>query len=111
MSRLTKIQLLIHGLIVFAILFVAALPLISVVIAGEIATANGCDLDEGSIHPCVVDGEDIGDTLYTLGMMGWFMLVTIPVGVGLALLYVIVVGGFYIVRAIIRARARARAVA
>ena len=109
MTRSTKIQLLIHGLIVFVILLLAALPLISVAVAGEIATANGCDLDEGSVHPCVVNGQDIGETLYTLGMMGWFMLVSIPVGIGLAVLYVVLVGVFYIVRAIIRSRAKAAA--
>ena len=102
-----KIRLLIHGTVIFLILFVACLPLLSVAIAGEIANANNCPLDEGSVHPCIVNGRDMGETLYTMGMMGWFMLVTIPVGLGLAAVYILLVAGFYILRHIVRSRAAA----
>jgi len=60
-------------------------PIGSVMIAGSIAEANGCDLDEGSIHPCLIDGVDWGPDLYTFGVLGWFMLATLPLG-GIALL-------------------------
>jgi hypothetical protein len=66
------------------IVLVAASPVISVIIAGGIADANGCALDEGSIHTCMIGGTDWGGTLYALGVMGWFMLATLPLG-GLAL--------------------------
>ena len=99
-----KRALLLHGLVLFTILCVALLPVFSVAIAGEIAEANNCDLDEGSVHPCIVNGKDIGETLYTLGMMGWFMIASIPLGLGAMLLYVIVVGIFYLARAIMRRR-------
>ncbi len=56
-------------------------PVASIMIAGSIAEANGCQLDEGSIHPCIVNGTDMGEQLYSMGVMGWFMLVTIPTGV------------------------------
>jgi hypothetical protein len=102
-----KRQLLIHALVVFLILFVACLPLASVAIAGEIASANGCQLDEGSVHPCIVNGRDIGETLYTMGVMGWLMLATIPLGLGLALAYVILVAAFYLVRRTARSRSAA----
>lgn len=62
------------------ILLLAALPVISVVIAGTIAEANGCRVDEGSVHPCLVGGTDMGELLYTLGVLGWLMLVSIPAG-------------------------------
>lgn len=77
-------------IVLAVILLIAAAPLISVLIAGWIADANGCALDEGSIHPCMVNGEDIGGMLYTLGVMGWFMLVTIPLG-GLAVVVWLIV--------------------
>jgi hypothetical protein len=35
------------------------------------------------VHPCVINGQDYGHLLYTLGVAGWFMLVTLPLG-GLA---------------------------
>ena len=64
----------------FAICLVAGAPLISVMIAGSIASWNGCTLHEGFVNPCVINGRDIGETLYAMGVMGWFMLVTIPLG-------------------------------
>jgi len=39
-----------------------------------------CKVDEGSVHPCMINGHDYGELLYSLGVMGWFMLVTIPGG-------------------------------
>jgi hypothetical protein len=59
---------------------VAGGPLISEMIAGTIASWNGCTLHEGFVNPCVVNGRDVGGTLYAMGVMGWFMLVTIPLG-------------------------------
>jgi len=49
-------------------------------VCGVIANANGCKVDEGSMHPCVINGKDYGQMLYTLGVMGWFMLLTLPAG-------------------------------
>ena len=42
--------------------------------------SNGCRLDEGSPHPCIVHGRDIGDTLYSMRLMFWFGMLTVPVG-------------------------------
>jgi hypothetical protein len=66
------------------------LPLVSTMAAGLIASHYGCQLDEGSVHPCVIAGEDRGATLYTLGMMGWFMIATLPIGAGLVVLWLAV---------------------
>ena len=65
-------------------------PIGSVVACSWMAKAYGCRVDEGSVHPCVINGVDRGQLLYTLGMMGWLMLVTLPAG-GLALLVWIVI--------------------
>ncbi len=42
---------------------------------------NGCRLDEAGTYPCVVAGVDVGGLLSFLFVLGWLMLVTIPVGV------------------------------
>ena len=55
-------------------------PILSVMLCGAIANAYGCKVDEGSVHPCLISGHDYGQLLYSLGVMGWFMLVSIPGG-------------------------------
>lgn len=55
-------------------------PLLGALLAGAVADAHGCTLNEGSVHPCVIGGWDAGELLYAFGVMGWLMLVTVPVG-------------------------------
>ncbi|GAA5514459.1 hypothetical protein Dcar01_03215 [Deinococcus carri] len=55
-------------------------PLLSVLLASAVATTHGCALDEGSVHPCIIAGWDAGGLLYGLGVLGWLMLVTLPLG-------------------------------
>ena len=62
------------------IVAVALAPIGSVVLCGLIANSFGCRVDEGSVHPCIINGKDYGHTLYTLGVMGWLMLLTLPLG-------------------------------
>jgi hypothetical protein len=77
--------------IVFVLIVLLALaPVGSVVACGLIANAHGCRVDEGSAHPCVINGKDYGQLLYTLGVMGWLMLVTLPAGVCAFVLWLIV---------------------
>ena len=74
------------------ILLVALAPVISVAVAGWIAGANGCVLHEGNINPCMVNGQDVGGTLYNLFVLGWFMLATLPLGaIALAALLAILI--------------------
>jgi hypothetical protein len=73
-----KLRGLLIGYAVIGLL--AGWPILSVVIAGSIASWNGCTLHEGFQNPCVVNGKDIGGTLYAMGVMGWFMIATIPLG-------------------------------
>lgn len=65
-------------------------PLISTALAGWIAASHGCTLHEGFANPCVINGTDYGETLYTMGVMGWLMLATLPVAAGLILLWIVV---------------------
>jgi len=70
----------IYALALVVILVFALWPQASVAIASYLAEANGYELNEGSINPCVVNGSDIGPGLYTAFVLGWFMLATIPIG-------------------------------
>ena len=63
-----------------AILLWMFLPMLPVLIASAIASYCGAQLDEGSPHPCMLFGRDIGGTLYAMGVMGWFGLLTFPTG-------------------------------
>jgi len=65
--------------LVFIGLFAFA-PIGSVMTCALIANSHGCKVDEGSVHPCMIGGKDYGQLLYTLGVLGWLMLVTIPAG-------------------------------
>ena len=62
-------------------------PMIPVVIAGMIASCCGCEVDEGGIHPCVIFGKDIGETLSTMGMIGWLLPLTVLTGLVMIALY------------------------
>lgn len=78
-------KLLRNLLILIPILLWTIWPVILVATAGAIAAANGCELNETVINSCIVNEREMGQTLYSMGVMGWFMLVTIPTGL-LALL-------------------------
>jgi len=68
-------------LLALVVIFAFALaPIGSVMLCGGIANAYGCKVDEGSVHPCIINGQDYGHLLYTLGVLGWLMLVTLPCG-------------------------------
>lgn len=82
---------IIHTLVVIGILVLGVSPFIPVAIAGTMAERNGCTLHEGFVNPCVINGEDWGETLYSMGMMGWIGIATIPLAIGVAGIYIIVV--------------------
>jgi hypothetical protein len=67
------------------------LPMISVFTASAIAEASGCSLDEGSAHPCMVSGTDIGETLYTMFVLGWLFFLTVPTGLVALVLFTVAV--------------------
>src|SRR6266478_866651 len=69
---------ILYGIALVLIAAFAFAPVGSVMLCAWIANAYGCKVDEGSVHPCIINGHDYGELLYDLGVMGWFMLVTIP---------------------------------
>ena len=89
---------IVHVVVLGALLLFSFSPLLVALSAGAFASANGCELHEGFVNPCVVGGTDYGETLYSLGVMGWFGMVTLPLGLLLAGLYVVVVLVVWIIR-------------
>lgn len=81
---------LVYLLVLLLILVIAALPLMSALGAGAVASANGCALDEGGVHPCIIGGVDRGELLYELGVLGWLMLATLPLGLIAGVVWLIV---------------------
>lgn len=61
------------------ILLIGLWPGISVFVAGAVADANGCRLDEANVYPCVILGHDFGELLYAMEVLGWAGLVTMPI--------------------------------
>ena len=100
--RRTVVRIVIHTLVVLFILLLGFSPVIASLIAGTIAEANDCTLHEGFVNPCIINGEDWGQDLYTYGMLGWFALGTIPIALAVAAVYVAVV----VIIAIIQAARR-----
>jgi hypothetical protein len=64
----------------FVSLTIGLLPIASVIVAGTLANTYGCTLHEGFPNPCIILGKDRGDLLYTMGVAGWFMFFSIPIG-------------------------------
>ena len=71
-------------------LLVCLVPVVSVLLASAIATASGCQLDEGSVHPCLVLGHDAGMLLSIMGVAGWYAILTLPAAARLAALWICV---------------------
>lgn len=84
-------------MILAVLTIIAFAPLLSVLATYGIAETLGCTVDEGSIHPCLVGGFDIGSTLYTMGVMGWLMIPAAPLML-IVILGWLVMGVFSVVR-------------
>ena len=69
-----------YALVLGLIALISLAPVLSVILAGVIAHGAGCAVDEGGSHPCMIGGKDWGEALYTLFVLGWFMLLTLPAG-------------------------------
>jgi hypothetical protein len=84
------------------ILLFGFFPLLSLLLALLFALPFGCELDEGSVHPCVVLGLDFGSLLYAMLVGGgWLAILTIPLA-GLALIVWLIV--FVVLRLMRRPR-------
>jgi hypothetical protein len=80
-----------YAITLLLILLWTALPLISVFASATTAAHYGCPLHEGNANPCLIGGWDMGGTLYTMFVMGWLSLFTLPSGAALLLLWLVAV--------------------
>ena len=81
MSRIRKLLLL--------AIAVCILPVLSVAAASAMASFNGCVLNEGDAHSCMVLGVDVGGALYAMFVSGWFAMLTLPVAATIALAWIV----------------------
>ena len=65
----------------FVITILALSPIIISVIAGGLGNCLGCNINEAGTDDCIRWGIPFGNILNPLGVIGWFALLTIPVGV------------------------------
>jgi hypothetical protein len=79
-----------YWIVLVLIVLFAFAPIGSVMLCGAIANAYGCKVDEGSVHPCTIGGHNYGELLYSLGVLGCLMLVTLPAGALMFVLWLIV---------------------
>src|SRR5205807_9005423 len=71
---------IVYWIVLALIILVALAPMGSVVACGLIANANGCKVDEGSVHLCIINGQDYGHLLYARGVAAWLLLEPLPGG-------------------------------
>jgi len=74
---------------ILIVLFAAA-PLIPGFIAGGIADALGCTVNEGGATQCLYHGSDIGQTLAEMVVLGWLAFVTFPLGLAALAIWLVV---------------------
>jgi hypothetical protein len=65
-------------------------PVFSVIIASMIASAYGCTLHEGFANPCIIGGQDWGETLYAMAVIGWLALATLPIAALMVVIWLVV---------------------
>jgi hypothetical protein len=74
-----------------------ASPILAVLWATNFANRHGCELHEGFVNTCVVNGADWGGTLYQAVVSGWLLMLTIPIGVILLVVLILFAFGNLII--------------
>lgn len=77
-----------NGLLIVFIC-VCASPLAALYWSMTFAEKHGCIVHEGFVNPCVVNGRDYGELLYSAFASGWFMFFTIPAGCVALLVFIV----------------------
>jgi hypothetical protein len=84
----------------------AVLPIGIVLAVGIIGNVLDCVVDESGTSVCMLLGVDIGGMLATIGILGWFALITIPIGVVIGALFLILLVIGLVLRGISNAQAK-----
>jgi hypothetical protein len=79
-------MLVLAGLLLFALL-----PVIAFMVSVTMAGAANCALSEAAVHSCVIAGMELGGVLSFLFVMGWFAYVTLPLGGGAIIVWLIMI--------------------
>lgn len=77
-------------------------PVLAILAGAALSSFLGCHVDEGSVHPCMVAGIDVGYPLYIMLVSGWLILGTWPI-----ILMTCVLWLWLLVRLVLRRRVRA----
>ena len=77
-----------HTRTIFIILLILVLlivlgPALLSVGSQEVAEVFGCQVDLNRVIPCIIGGEDYGQTFYDLGFSIWYSYLTLPIGLAL----------------------------
>lgn len=70
------------------IVVLIVLPLTPAIWAAIQASAHGCQLHEGFPNPCLIDGVDQGDLLYSLGLTVWPAAIVGAIGIFLIIAWI-----------------------
>jgi hypothetical protein len=81
---------ILYWIVLVLIVLFAFAPVGTAIASASIANGYGCKVDEGSVHPCIINGQDYGQLFYTLGVLGWLMLVTLPSGIFAFVIWLII---------------------
>jgi hypothetical protein len=76
-------------LLLIFIVLVAFGPALLAVVSQSIAEGFGCQVDLNRVIPCVIGGNDYGQTFYNLGFAIWYSYLSIPAGLVLFVLWAI----------------------
>lgn len=82
----------------------ALIPVVIVLLGQVPALLANCEVNEAYVQPCIFLGMDIGGPLAGMLMLGWFALITIPVGGGVAVLGLLLFVLSVVVKALQRRR-------
>lgn len=73
-------------LLIIISLVIGLAPLASVLLASFIAEIGNCTLNEATVNSCKIGNFELGGLLSQMFIAGWFMLLSLPLGlVGLIL--------------------------
>jgi len=73
------------------VIVVGLAPLVATLASTEIASLAHCELDEGSVHACIIGGHDVGNALYMMFVSGWYGIFALPYVAGAVAIWTLTV--------------------
>jgi hypothetical protein len=71
-----------RAMVTYAVLVIYTCgPLLSAWLASAIASGSGSNLNEATVHPCIIWGHDFGGVVYDMFVIFWAALITVPTGI------------------------------